>query len=220
MNHSYSPDYRPRGTLGQHLFAWLDSSGTAYDEATAARKRALFSGLHGEVLEIGPGIGPNLKYYPADVHWLGVEPNPFMVPYLSKSIRELGRPVENYHIEPGDPQGIRLPAEDQSVDAVVSTLVLCSVPHPEDSLQEILRILKPGGKFVFIEHVAAPPDSSQRRFQDFIQPCWSFVCGGCHPNRETWVSIRQAGFSQVELEHYNYPGGGLAGPHIAGSAVK
>ena len=220
MNPSFLPDHKPRGTLGQRLFAWMDSSGTSYDETTAARKRALFGRLHGSILEIGPGIGPNLKYYPSDVHWMGVEPNPFMVPHLVKSIRELGRPKENYRIEPGDPRGTRLPAGDASLDAVISTLVLCSVPHPEDSLREILRILKPGGKFVFIEHVAAQRGTRLRRFQDFIQPLWSFVSGNCHPNRETWVSITHAGFEQVELEHYRYPGGGPAGPHISGTAVK
>ena len=211
----------PRGSLHKRLFAWATAhSGTAYDAASSARKRALFGGLHGSILEIGPGAGPNLSFYPPDVQWTGVEPNPFMHPYLLQAIRALGWPADRYHIDPGDPHGIRLPAEDASVDAVVSTLVLCSVPHPEDSLQEILRVLKPGGQFAFIEHVAAPHGTRKRKTQDFIQPLWTWIGDGCHPNRETWQTIQQAGFGRVEIEHYTYGDGGLAAPHIAGMAIK
>jgi ubiquinone/menaquinone biosynthesis C-methylase UbiE len=103
---------------------------------------------------------------------------------------------------------------------VVSTLVLCSVPQPEATLQEILRILKPGGRFVFIEHVAARRGTRLRAVQNLIQPVWSLVGDGCHPNRETWDTISQAGFAQTEIEHFWFPGGGPAGPHIAGTGVK
>jgi SAM-dependent methyltransferase len=210
-----------RGTLIQRVFAWMNSrSGGGYEPASAKRKQALLGNLHGTILEIGPGAGPNLRYYPADVEWVGVEPNPFMQPYLMRSIQGLGKPAAHFRIDPGDPQGVRLPAKDESVDAVVSTLVLCSVPHPADSLEEILRVLKPGGRFVFIEHVAAPDGSRLRTFQNFIQPLWTVIGDGCHPNRETWESISRAGFAQVDLEHYRIPGGGPVGPHIAGSALK
>lgn len=209
------------GSLHKRLFAWATAhSGTAYDDATAARKRVLFGGLHGSILEIGPGAGPNLRFYPPDARWTGVEPNPYMHAYLLRAIRALGRPADHYHIDSGDPDGIRLPADDASVDAVVGTLVLCSVPNPQESLREILRVLKPGGRYAFIEHVAAPRGTRQRKQQDFIQPLWTWIGDGCHPNRETWETIQQAGFARVELEHYAYASGGLAAPHIAGVAVK
>ncbi len=221
MSTPSSPTFHRKAGLRQRFFAW----GTAhicdaYDSMTVARKQALFGGLHGQILEIGPGAGPNLRYYPAGVRWLGVEPNPFMHSYLQKSIHELGRPAELYRIDPGNGDGVRLPAADASMDAVVSTLVLCSVPHPQESLQEILRVLKPGGVFVFIEHVAAPQGTRLRSMQNFVQPVWSAVADGCHPNRETWSVIEQAGFATVNLEHYVQPGGNLAGPHIAGMARK
>jgi SAM-dependent methyltransferase len=208
-----------RVRLIQRLFAWTTAHQDNYEDSMAARKRALFGDLHGAVLEIGPGAGYNLRYYPVDVRWVGVEPNPFMVPYLQQSIRELRRPADAFRIDPGDPLGVRLPAEDESIDAAVSTLVLCSVPHPEDSLQEILRVLKPGGRFAFIEHVAAPRGTGLRAFQDFVQPVWSLLADGCHPNRETWLAISRAGFEHVEIVHFR-SSGGLAGPHIAGTAVK
>lgn len=211
----------PRGGLRKRLFAWMNAQGgDAYERAISARKRALFGALHGDVLEIGPGDGPNLRYYAPDVRWTGVEPNPYMYPYLQQTMRALGRPPETLRIEPGDPHGVRLPAADASMDAVVSTLVLCSVAHPEDSLQEILRVLKPGGRFVFIEHVAAPRGTRLRRWQNLIQPLWSLVGDGCHPNRETWETISAAGFSHLDIEHFSFREWGLAGPHIAGSAQK
>ncbi len=210
-----------RGSLRQRLFAWMiDRQGDQYEDFSGLRKRTLFGSLHGLLLELGPGKGNNLRYYPADIRWIGVEPNPYLYPSLLRSIRVLGRPEQNFHIDPGDPQGGRLPAGDGSVDAVVSTLVLCSVTHPEASLQEILRVLKPGGQFIFIEHVAAPRGTRMRAFQDFIQPVWTLVGDGCHPNRETWETISRAGFSRVEIEHYQYPGVGPVGPHISGRAYK
>ncbi len=135
----------------QRIHAYvLNHSERSYELASASRKRALFGDLHGEILEIGPGGGPNLDFFPTDVHWVGVEPNPYMHPYIRRRIQALGRDAGNYRIDFGDPQGIRLPARDASLDAVVGTLVLCSVPHPEESLGEVLRVLKPGGRFVFI----------------------------------------------------------------------
>ena len=217
------PPLRPpqRGSLHQRVFAWATARGMdGYENAAEARKQALFGDLHGLILEIGPGPGPNLPYFPAGASWIGVEPNPFMHPYLRRTLSRLGRAEANYRIDGGDAQGIRLPAADESVDAVVATLVLCSVPDQAATLREILRVLKPGGRFAFIEHVAAPRGTRLRTFQNAIQPLWTPIGGGCHPNRETWETIAQAGFAQVKLEHYRFSGGGPVSPHIAGVAVK
>ncbi len=221
MDSTSQPPVPRRGSLNQRLFASRVANRSRPDDpSTAARKRALFAGLHGMVLEIGPGTGKNLAYFPAEITWVGVEPNPFMLPYLLQAIRGLGWPAGRFQIEPGDPQGDRLPVEDESVDAVVSTMVLCSVPHPAGSLQEVLRVLKPGGEFLFIEHVAASCGTGLRLFQDLLQPVWSLAAEGCHPNRETWNTISRAGFARVEIEHYRFPGGHLVGPRISGRAVK
>lgn len=212
---------RHRRTLLQRVFAWVMAHAEVSEETdNSRRKRAMLSSLHGSILEIGPGAGPNLRYFPADVDWVGVEPNLFMHPYLEQSIQALGWPAGRYRIEPGDPVGVRLPAENESIDAVVSTHVLCSVPQLGESLREILRVLKPGGRFVFLEHVAAPGGSRLRRAQNFIQPVWTVLGDGCYPNREIGESISSAGFARVEFEHYHVPGGGPAGPHIAGVAIK
>ena len=221
MNSDTLSQHPRHGSFGQRLMAWMMSHrSAAYEQAIFARKQALIGGLTGNVLEIGPGAGPNLPFYAAGVRWLGVEPNPYMHTYLMQSIQELGWPAGRYRIDFGDAGGSCLPAEDASLDAVVSTLVLCSVPRPESTLQEILRVLKPGGRFVFIEHVAANYGTRMRTMQNLLQPLWSLVGGGCHPNRETRDSIARAGFSQTDIEQFWYPGGGLVSPHIAGMAVK
>jgi SAM-dependent methyltransferase len=221
MEHPSNPPSPNHRSLRHRLFAWATArSGSRYEDALAGLKSSILGSLHGAVLEIGPGAGPNLRYYSSDVHWLGVEPNPYMHAYLNQAIVRLGRPDGHFQIEPGDAGGVRLPAAEASMDAVVSTLVLCSVPYPEATLQEILRVLKPGGRFVFIEHVAAEGGTRLRSFQDFLQPVWTFVGDGCHPNRETWSTISQAGFSQVDIQHFRHPNGGPASPHISGTGVK
>jgi SAM-dependent methyltransferase len=185
-----------------------------YDQLVNDRKEALFAPLTGVILEIGPGTGPNLKYFRPDTHWIGVEPNPAMHPYLQQEAAELGRPIELRNLE-----GDRLPAADNSVDAVVSTLVLCTVPDPAATVGEIVRVLKPGGRFVFIEHVAAPRHTGLRRLQRWVRPLWWWFTDGCHPDRETGRTIEQGGFSSVDLERFSLPLS-IVKPHIAGVAFK
>jgi SAM-dependent methyltransferase len=192
----------------------LAGSNLGCDADSAAQRRVLLGDLRGKVLEIGPGGGPNLAYYHADVTWLGVEPNPYMHPYLLRHAAKLARPVE---VRLGVAEA--LPVDDGSQDAVVSTLVLCSVHDPARALAEIVRVLKPGGRFVYVEHVAAPEGSRLRRVQEWVNPLWKRVADGCHANRESWVTIEAAGFGRVEIEHYTttLP---LVAPHIAGVATK
>jgi ubiquinone/menaquinone biosynthesis C-methylase UbiE len=199
----------------KRLFArMMANSGREYDSIVAERKRRLFSGLRGSILEIGPGSGPNLAYYSPDIHWLGVETNPAMLPYLQQEARRLGMAIE---LRDGGPE--ILPAGSASMDAVVSTHVLCSVPNQTKTLQEILRVLKPGGKFAFIEHVAAPRGTSLRRVQNLVRPVWQLLGDGCHLDRETFLAIEQAGFSQVQMEHFRVEVP-IVSPHIAGFAIK
>ena len=185
-----------------------------HDALIAPYKRRLLTDLHGDVLEIGPGAGINLAYYAPDVRWIGVEPNPHMYPYLHAAAAAQGRALDlrTSYAE-------ALPAADNSMDAVVSTLVLCSVGNLEQSLAEVRRVLKPGGKYVFIEHVAAPAGSGLRQLQNGVRPLWSFFSDGCHPNREIWRHIEAAGFDDATIEHFNVmlP---IVKPHIAGFAIK
>lgn len=208
-------DQQPRAGWYQRLYATLMAhTSPHYDRLVNNHKKALFIPLTGVILEIGPGTGPNLKYFQPDTHWIGVEPNPAMHPYLQQEAEALGRSIELRNLE-----GERLPADDNSVDAVVSTLVLCSVPDPATTVAEILRVLKTGGRFVFIEHVAAPRHTGLRRLQRLVRPLWWWVTDGCHPDRETGRTIGQAGFAHVDLEQFFLPVS-IVKPHIAGVAFK
>lgn len=205
----------PKAGFGKRIHAWMLAHLTArYERLVADRKQRLFANLHGCVLEIGPGAGPNLRYYPTGVQWVGIEPNPYLNPYLRKAAQQSGLGIE---IRSGFAE--QIPAVEASVDAVVSTLVLCSVQDPAGTLREILRVLKPGGRFVFIEHVAAPRGTRLRRFQNMLCPLWKRLADGCHPNRETWLSIEQAGFDRLQYEHFRLPLGPV-GTQIAGYAIK
>ena len=197
------------------VHAWvLAHLGHRYERMVTARKRLLFAGIGGSVLEIGPGTGPNLSYYPHGIHWLGVEPNPYMISHLKAAAARAGIDVD---IRSGTAE--HLPADDNSIDTVVSTLVLCSVNDPEHVLREVCRVLKPGGKFLFLEHVAAPPGTFLHRLQRFIRPLWKRIGDGCHPDRDTGSVISRAGFSEVNYESFRLPIGPVA-PQIIGVAIK
>ncbi|MCC6456294.1 MAG: class I SAM-dependent methyltransferase [Caldilineaceae bacterium] len=205
----------PKRGLRARLFARMMAQvDDVHGDFIIPYKRRLLGDLHGDLLEIGPGAGPNFAYYAADVHWTGVEPNPYMHPYLRANAATQGRTID---LRTGYTEA--LPVEDESMDVVVSTLVLCSVYDLDVSLAEVRRVLRPGGKFVFIEHVAATTGSGLRRVQNWLQPLWSFAADGCHPNREIWRYLEEAGFARLELEHFNIDVP-VVKPHIAGYAVK
>jgi ubiquinone/menaquinone biosynthesis C-methylase UbiE len=204
------------GSLRQRIFAWaLARFNTKYERFAEQYKQQLFSKLKGTVLEVGPGAGANLRYLARpDIRWIGIEPNPFMEKYLIGEADRLGMQVE---IRPGTAE--ELPMADNSADAVIATLVLCCVHDPQATLKEVLRVLKPGGTFVFIEHVAAPEGTRLRRIQNLITPFWKQLGDGCHPNRETWTNLEQARFGKLNYNRITAPVP-LVSPQIVGSAIK
>ncbi|MFH1765360.1 MAG: class I SAM-dependent methyltransferase [Gemmatimonadota bacterium] len=207
MSHRY-------GFYGR-LFAWLLArEGGKYGGFVEVRKRRLFAGLTGTLVEIGPGTGSNLRYLPGSLHIIGVEPNPFMHRYYLEEARTEARSVDLV-------QGVAesLPFPDGSIDAVLSTLVLCSVGRMDRVLEEVLRVLKPGGKFLFMEHVAAREGSWLRRVQRFIRPAWRRIGDGCEPDRTIEEDLLGAGFRQVNLDRFSVPLP-IVSPHIAGTAEK
>lgn len=178
-------------------------------------KQQLLGNIQNKVLEIGPGAGANLAYYPDNIDWIGVEPNPHMHPYLQREARQQG--LSNLELYQGTAED--LPVEDESIDTVVSTHVLCSVRDLDRSLQEIKRILKPGGNFIFIEHVAGECGTWTRRVQDGIEPVWKTLFDNCHTNRETWSILEQPGLETVNYYRFKlaFP---IVSPHIAGIVRK
>jgi ubiquinone/menaquinone biosynthesis C-methylase UbiE len=178
-------------------------------------KQALLGSLEGKILEIGAGAGANFAYYPKTVSWLGIEPNSFMHPYLQQEAENRGFTEIELHQGTAE----KLPVEDNSIDVVVSTHVLCSVEDLTASLQEIKRVLKPGGKFIFIEHVAAECGTWMRTIQNGIEPIWQAIFDNCHPNRESGKALEKVGFAEVSYRQFqlSFP---IVSPHIAGVALK
>jgi SAM-dependent methyltransferase len=160
------------------------------------RKRSLFAGHPNEIVEIGPGVGANFRYLSPGTRVIAVEPNPQMHGALRAMAVRHGVSVDLV-ARSADDTGL----PDDSVDWVVCTLVLCTVTDPVATLSEIRRILRPGGRFVFVEHVAASPGSWLRRLQELVRRPWQWFFEGCHTHRDTLVEIRRAGFSTVSVEH-------------------
>ena len=128
------------------------------------------------------------------MRWIGVEPNPFFHDRLRARGERLGIDVD---VRAATAEA--LPVADQSVDAVISSLVLCSVRDPEAALREVRRVLRPGGRFVFVEHVAAPHGTGCASRSAPCARSGGALSDGCHPDRDTGRLIEAAGFADVDL---------------------
>jgi SAM-dependent methyltransferase len=197
----------------KRLSAWaLSRTNRRYDAMVAEEKKTLLSPLSGTVLEIGPGGGNNLAFLRPHMRWIGIEPNPFFHDRLRARGARLGIDVD---VRAAAAEA--LPVPDRSIDAVISTLVLCSVRDPEAALREVRRVLRPGGRFVFVEHVAAPHGTGLRVAQRALRPIWRALSDGCQPDRDTGRLIEAAGFADIDLRQFTLPVP-IMGPHIAGVA--
>lgn len=178
---------------------WIDLalSSRAYRKA---RARTL-APAQGRILEIGFGTGHNLKYYPDNVRRIeaidtDIDLDRYSLPRIAASRID----VDFHHLD-----AAHLPFEAESFDTVVSTLTLCSIPDVEHALGEIRRVLKPGGRFLFLEHGRAP-DASLARWQDRLTPAWKPVAGGCHLNRVMPELVASTGLRLHPISSYYLKG--------------
>lgn len=184
------------------------------------KKETLFQNLRGKVVEIGAGTGVNLRFFPKEIEWVGIEPNEAMHPYLENEAERQGISIE---LRKGNAE--QMDMENESVDFVVSTIVLCSVKNVKKTLQEIKRILKPGGKFIFLEHQADESWTFRRVVQTIVPYTpWRYFSDGCTPSRQLGKAIENAGFEKVVYKKYMQEGAGLIlavnRPHLYGWAQK
>ena len=173
------------------LGAWVYDRSLSRAEAACLGdwRRELLAVAQGDVLEIGAGTGANLAYYPLAVRRLVLaEPNAGMRARLKRKVGE--RP----EVTVIDATAESIPLPDRAFDTVVSTLVLCSVDSPGRSLGEVWRVLKPGGRLLFLEHVAAEGRPGRLRWQRLLEPAWRCMAGNCHLTRQTAASIAEMGF--------------------------
>jgi ubiquinone/menaquinone biosynthesis C-methylase UbiE len=164
-------------------------------ENLAVYRHRLLSTAEGRVLEIGVGSGLNLPHYGASVmDVIGLDPSPKLLSMAEKIIRGISLPVELLR---SSAEAIPLP--DESIDTLVTTWTLCSIPNVARALSEMHRVLRPTGRMLFVEHGRAP-DRSVRRWQDRLTPLWKRIGGGCHLNRAMGQLIEDAGFRIERLD--------------------
>ncbi len=192
----------------------------AIDRQGAAEHRArVLADVEGRVLEVGAGTGSNFPHYPAAVtDLIAVEPEPRLRALAENAARTVAVPVTVV-----DGVADRLPAEDATVDAVVTTLVLCSVPDQGRALAEIHRVLRPGGRLFFWEHVRAGQPRLARVQRLLDATIWPVLGGGCHTGRDTVRAISAAGLTVEQVDRFRFPESGPsmpASPHVLGVAVK
>lgn len=205
------------GPVRDRFNAWLlASSEETMHRQYGRRKRELFAGLPPALVEIGPGAGANFRYYPPGTRVIAFEPNPAIHGRLRQAAVRWGIELD---LRAESAAALDLP--DGSADAVVSTLVLCMVPDPRRAVAEVHRVLRPGGRFLFIEHVAAPAGSALRVLQRIVRRPWRWLSEGCCVDRDTAAVLAAAGFTSLRVERFRLRTPLLpVRPHIAGEAVR
>jgi ubiquinone/menaquinone biosynthesis C-methylase UbiE len=167
-----------------------------------SRRSRLLSDLSGRILEVGVGTGTNFEHYNDSIELIGIEPSPYMMPRAEKKKEVLLFPnkITLLNIGCGYPEMEKL-IEPDSLDAVVCTLVLCTIPDPSRALKNFMRWLKPGGKLLILEHIRSH-NPSNGKLQDLLNPMWRKVADGCHLNRPTDLLLAGSGFQLVREERF------------------
>jgi len=195
----------------------MDTLGGSFEKKpfTVEKRTQLVAPAQGRVLEVGGGTGFNLPYYGPGVTAITVtDPVDGMLARARKRAAATGRQITTTKASAEE-----LPFEDGTFDTVLASLVLCSVRDQDRALAEMRRVLKPGGRYLFFEHVRSDDPKLARR-QDRMTGIWKRVCFGCHPNRDTLPRIESA-FTVEQVEHGETPGGmpKIVRPYVLGSAT-
>jgi ubiquinone/menaquinone biosynthesis C-methylase UbiE len=204
-------------TWGRGFAALYDRALKATEDGGLRQMRGeVLAEARGRVLELGAGTGVNLALYPEAVEELVlVEPDPHMARQIGPKLA--AGPQQARVVEASAEQ---LPFEDASFDTAVATLVLCTIPHPEAALAEVARVLKPGGRMLFIEHVRSG-EPGLARWQDRLERPWRFLGDGCHCNRDTVAGIEASSLRLDEVERGELPKAPpIVRPLVRGSATR
>jgi SAM-dependent methyltransferase len=236
----WSNEQMAAGAMGKAYDAtWGRLFASFYDRALKASeenglgdlRRDVLAGAQGRVVEIGAGTGVNLDLYGEIEDLTLVEPDPHMGAKLRERLAERSADAvgpDGAAITPGAPAAstrlVTAPAEaipfpDDSFDTGVATLVLCTVPDPVAAITEFARVLKPGGRLLFIEHVRSD-DPASARWQDRLEKPWRFMADGCYCNRDTEANLRASSFSIQSIDQGIFPKSlPIVRPLIHGTAI-
>ena len=189
------------GFYARHILPRIIDLAMSNKDTARLRERSIPHAC-GHVLEIGIGSGRNLPYYPAAVqHVYGVDPSVELQQMAHEQVHQTHAKVDFLTQSAETP----LPLSDASIDTVVSTWTLCSIPKAVDALKEMRRVLKPGGSFIFLEH-GRSSDPRIVAWQNRLTPIWTRFTGNCHLNRKIDELITGAGFKIIELKTFYLPG--------------
>lgn len=204
-------------TFGRGWAALYDRALKGTEEAGLREmRRQLLSEASGRTIDVGAGTGANLELYPEAVGELVLaEPDPHMAKRMRRRLAESGRRAQV--VQAGAEE---LPFEDSTFDTAVFTLVLCTIPDPAAALREAARVLRPGGRALFLEHVRSR-DPRLARWQDRLERPWRFVGDGCHCNRDTAAAFEASPLRVDEIEQGRLPKAPpIVRPLIRGSAIR
>ena len=201
--------YTRGGFYAERIFPWIMDR-TDTPELRQERWRTV-SEARGRVLEIGIGTGANFSHYGRATRWVvAIEPSAGMNRRARRNLKNAWVPVRLVAAE-----AERLPFPDGAFDAVIAVLVLCTVPDPGKALAEARRVLAPGGRLLFFEHVRAR-EPRLERWQHRLQPVWGRLAGGCHLARDTERQIADAGFAIEAIDRFHLP----HVPRIVGRMIR
>ncbi|MFT6292646.1 MAG: SAM-dependent methyltransferase [Ilumatobacter sp.] len=194
----------------------LDSGAEGNHRIYGERKQAVIGAMVGTVVELGPGTGVNMRYYAPGVKVIAIEPNPVMHDPLSAKAHEYGVDLEIRTL-----RGESIDVENESVDGVVGTLLLCGVDDPAQVVREAHRVLKPGGTYFFLEHVESPVGHRNRTVQKLLFRPHRWMFNGCEITRETAALLEAGPFESVEVSEVDRGRAALWVRHqIVGTAAK
>lgn len=198
--------------------AWVRLARQLERQGASAHRRRLVDGLTGEVVEVGAGHGASFAHYPTTVtRVVAVEPEPHLRALAADAASNAPVPVEVV-----DGTGEALPLADASVDAAVASLVLCSVTDPAAALDEIARVLRPGGVVRLFEHVAAAGAAHRRLQRALDATVWPRLGGNCHTARDPLAHLASHGLRLTAVDRFRFPAGRLptpTSPHVLAEAV-
>lgn len=183
------------------LNAWFfTKAAEAGNGVTEQHKRQAFAGMQpGVVVELGAGGGANLAYIPRGSRYVAIEPNRRMHPALRRRCLDAG--LDATILATG---AQAIPLADATVDEVICSLVLCSISDVDTALTEVRRVLRPGGHFRFVEHVADPEPTFRARVQRGIRRPWGWLLQGCDPHKDTLDAVEGAGFDDVVTQRRDF----------------